>query len=348
MAQAWPKRTLWRRTRCISIISGFSRDWIKNSVSRAKQGRVAWIAIPSSQMQSALRCHKDSHDSIPKFVLRLCQVIVLDEDDKIVGHVSKYISHRFVPGAPRGILHRAFSVFLFDQDKRLLLQKVCSLVTLQSPRHGDEHSTPSMPLHLLYLYDCFPAVPSCSVLIHSVHPPKSRFRTCGPIPAARIRCSATTHRRWGQGSPIGNMSSISISSWTLQLWSDLLLLNNRTLHSREPCSESFEVKVRFGIFNHGWSSHRNSSVLFIAVNDASRLTTAQVVNVILGLRSEIVAKVHWNKQGDPLGVGPCFSRDGFLHGPFTSVASSLSTRFCSFTGFKQDLLFAFVYTMAVR
>ncbi|CAM9496045.1 unnamed protein product [Ectocarpus sp. 12 AP-2014] len=51
------------------------------------------------------------------------EVIALDEDDQIVGHVNKYLSHRFVPGTPRGILHRAFSVFLFDQDGKLLLQK---------------------------------------------------------------------------------------------------------------------------------------------------------------------------------------------------------------------------------
>lgn len=55
----------------------------------------------------------------------IAQVIALDENDQIVGHVNKYLSHRFVPGTPRGILHRAFSVFLFDQDGKLLLQKVC-------------------------------------------------------------------------------------------------------------------------------------------------------------------------------------------------------------------------------
>lgn len=47
----------------------------------------------------------------------------MDENDQIVGHVNKYLSHRFVPGTPRGVLHRAFSVFLFDEDGKLLLQK---------------------------------------------------------------------------------------------------------------------------------------------------------------------------------------------------------------------------------
>lgn len=51
------------------------------------------------------------------------EVIALDQNDQIVGHVNKYLSHRFVPGTPRGVLHRAFSVFLFDEDGKLLLQK---------------------------------------------------------------------------------------------------------------------------------------------------------------------------------------------------------------------------------
>jgi len=50
-------------------------------------------------------------------------VILVDENDKITGKGSKYDSHRFVPGQPRGLLHRAFSVFMFDSKNRLLLQQ---------------------------------------------------------------------------------------------------------------------------------------------------------------------------------------------------------------------------------
>lgn len=53
-------------------------------------------------------------------------VIVVNERDEVVGSASKFDSHRFVPGQPRGILHRAFSVFLFDGEGRLLLQKRAS------------------------------------------------------------------------------------------------------------------------------------------------------------------------------------------------------------------------------
>lgn len=52
------------------------------------------------------------------------ECILVDDSDKIVGHSSKYDAHRFEsPKQPTGLLHRAFSVFLFDHDSRLLLQQ---------------------------------------------------------------------------------------------------------------------------------------------------------------------------------------------------------------------------------
>lgn len=51
------------------------------------------------------------------------ECILVDEKDAIVGHDSKYNSHRFVASQPHGLLHRAFSVFLFDGAGRLLLQQ---------------------------------------------------------------------------------------------------------------------------------------------------------------------------------------------------------------------------------
>jgi len=51
------------------------------------------------------------------------ECILLDLDDHVVGHDNKYESHIFCPARPRAKLHRAFSVFLFDQQGRLLLQQ---------------------------------------------------------------------------------------------------------------------------------------------------------------------------------------------------------------------------------
>ena len=51
-----------------------------------------------------------------------------------MGHDSKYASHRFVPEQPRGLLHRAFSVFLFNADDKLL----CSNAAPRSFRRWDQ------------------------------------------------------------------------------------------------------------------------------------------------------------------------------------------------------------------
>ena len=54
------------------------------------------------------------------------QVLVLDDRDNIVGAASKWDSHRFEGATPTGMLHRAFSVFLFDAEGKLLLQQRAS------------------------------------------------------------------------------------------------------------------------------------------------------------------------------------------------------------------------------
>ncbi|KAL4946793.1 hypothetical protein BDV06DRAFT_181549 [Aspergillus oleicola] len=48
--------------------------------------------------------------------------IVLDDDDMPIGSASKKTCH-LMTNIDRGLLHRAFSVFLFDSQKRLLLQQ---------------------------------------------------------------------------------------------------------------------------------------------------------------------------------------------------------------------------------
>merc|ERR1719171_2311766 len=37
--------------------------------------------------------------------------------------MNKYNVHKFIAGQPKGVLHRAFSVMLFDAEGRLLLQQ---------------------------------------------------------------------------------------------------------------------------------------------------------------------------------------------------------------------------------
>ena len=56
------------------------------------------------------------------------ECILVNEKDEIVGHASKYDAHQFSErkGNPKGMLHRAFSVFLFDEENKLLLQQRAS------------------------------------------------------------------------------------------------------------------------------------------------------------------------------------------------------------------------------
>lgn len=54
------------------------------------------------------------------------QCIVVDFDDKIVNFESKKATHTFSAENPRGVLHRAFSVFLFNDKNELLLQQRAS------------------------------------------------------------------------------------------------------------------------------------------------------------------------------------------------------------------------------
>lgn len=51
--------------------------------------------------------------------------IVLDENDKPIGSASKKVCH-LMENIDKGLLHRAFSVFLFDSQNRLLLQQRAS------------------------------------------------------------------------------------------------------------------------------------------------------------------------------------------------------------------------------
>ena len=54
-------------------------------------------------------------------------VLVLDNKDNVIGSASKRKSHEFEVEQPRGILHRAFSVFIFDESTgKMLLQKRAS------------------------------------------------------------------------------------------------------------------------------------------------------------------------------------------------------------------------------
>ena len=77
--------------------------------------------LGTSTMESATTWRSDCTQ---EEFMKKDECILVDYGDRIVGHSSKYDAHRFEsPKQPTGLLHRAFSVFLFDDDSRLLLQQ---------------------------------------------------------------------------------------------------------------------------------------------------------------------------------------------------------------------------------
>jgi len=63
----------------------------------------------------------DQYDSVQVKLLEE-ECIVVDENDRVLGHDSKKNCHLNV-NIQKGLLHRAFSVFLFNSEGKLLLQK---------------------------------------------------------------------------------------------------------------------------------------------------------------------------------------------------------------------------------
>ena len=66
-------------------------------------------------------------------------VLVLDDKDNLIGSASKKDSHVFNSKQPRGVLHRAFSVCLFDKTdgRTLLQQRAASKITFPNVRHQE-------------------------------------------------------------------------------------------------------------------------------------------------------------------------------------------------------------------
>lgn len=87
-----------------------------------QQQQVARALRPSSSMPVVTAAKWKSHGSQQDFMLQ-DNCILVDEKDVITGSANKYDSHRFLPAQPQGLLHRAFSVFLFDSQGKLLLQQ---------------------------------------------------------------------------------------------------------------------------------------------------------------------------------------------------------------------------------
>jgi isopentenyl-diphosphate delta-isomerase len=72
-------------------------------------------------------------------------LITVSPSDEILGSASKYTAHRFNTETPHGELHRAFSVFLFNERNEMLLTKRAA-TKITFPNHWT-NACCSHPLH---------------------------------------------------------------------------------------------------------------------------------------------------------------------------------------------------------
>lgn len=98
---------------CLSVKSGF------------RKGFAATCGIHLIARRMTSQVLDLSHLDATQVKLLEEECILIDNDDQKVGSASKKICH-LLKNIDKGMLHRAFSVFLFDREDRLLLQQRAS------------------------------------------------------------------------------------------------------------------------------------------------------------------------------------------------------------------------------
>ncbi|KAJ7532214.1 hypothetical protein O6H91_14G077600 [Diphasiastrum complanatum] len=76
-----------------------------------------------SRRSGSVLAMADVMDPVQKRLMFEDECILVDENDNVVGHDSKYNCHLMEKIEAENLLHRAFSVFLFNSKNELLLQK---------------------------------------------------------------------------------------------------------------------------------------------------------------------------------------------------------------------------------
>ncbi|KAL2227890.1 isopentenyl-diphosphate Delta-isomerase I [Sesamum indicum] len=83
---------------------------------RVSSSHSSFTASPSTTADSAM-------DAVQRRLMFEDECILVDENDQVVGHDTKYNCHLMEKIQSENLLHRAFSVFLFNSKYELLLQQ---------------------------------------------------------------------------------------------------------------------------------------------------------------------------------------------------------------------------------
>eukprot|EP00620_Florenciella_sp_RCC1587_P002691 CAMPEP_0182581978 /NCGR_PEP_ID=MMETSP1324-20130603/51418_1 /TAXON_ID=236786 /ORGANISM="Florenciella sp., Strain RCC1587" /LENGTH=123 /DNA_ID=CAMNT_0024798399 /DNA_START=48 /DNA_END=416 /DNA_ORIENTATION=+ len=95
-----------RRLRCRRQTRGGSTEHVSLSMRRGAMRRGATVEPQQAWDGSMSQLEFMQKD----------ECIVVDDRDTITGTANKYDTHTFGHETPRGVCHRAFSVFLFDEQ----------------------------------------------------------------------------------------------------------------------------------------------------------------------------------------------------------------------------------------
>ncbi|XP_009620436.1 isopentenyl-diphosphate Delta-isomerase I [Nicotiana tabacum] len=116
-----PSFQIWRRFIAASPITCRSKVSISKSSLLKSHRRAASLRCYSSS--SATRMADANMDAVQRRLMFEDECILVDENDRVVGHDTKYNCHLMEKIEAENLLHRAFSVFLFNSKYELLLQQ---------------------------------------------------------------------------------------------------------------------------------------------------------------------------------------------------------------------------------
>ncbi|MCD9637719.1 Isopentenyl-diphosphate Delta-isomerase II [Datura stramonium] len=128
LTTASPSFQIWRRLIIASPItsppSPFSLRVPKSSLPKS---------LPALSLRCRFRCYSTTTmgdaiadanmDAVQRRLMFEDECILVDENDRVVGHDTKYNCHLMEKIEAENLLHRAFSVFLFNSKYELLLQQ---------------------------------------------------------------------------------------------------------------------------------------------------------------------------------------------------------------------------------
>ncbi|KAL7109625.1 hypothetical protein ACP275_06G185800 [Erythranthe tilingii] len=115
-SSAFPLKSLFLKPR-----SNFTSTPALRRTLRLSSYSYSTSAAPPSTMGDAAA--DSAMDAVQRRLMFEDECILVDENDRVVGHDSKYNCHLMEKIESENLLHRAFSVFLFNSKYELLLQQ---------------------------------------------------------------------------------------------------------------------------------------------------------------------------------------------------------------------------------